>query len=151
MIRGKSKLSEKGDLDIIIYEAHVSRPHFEIILRAKNEKITNSDSDEEYSESSESDSDTSISREKSTGTSGIDFSRIPQYNSASRRGRVMGAEEAPTASNEMECVTWACIHGRHNLFQALVLFLFFIKKYRSGYLGDANLRRAIDLLQIIED
>lgn len=150
MMRGKSKVSEKGDLDIVIYEAHLSRPHFEVVLRAKNEKAIYTDSEEDEDRSSGSDSDATSSREAPRTHLGMDFSKITQYRSAHRRGKVVGAEEAATVSDEMDCVTWACIHGRHNLFQALTLFLFFIKKYRSGYLGDANLRKAIELLQIID-
>ena len=150
IIRGQSKLSEKGDLDIVIYEAHVSRPHFEIVLRAKNEKTRDDSEDDSDDDSQSSDSEDDL-KEKAPASSGIDFSKIPQYHSAASRSRGMGVEEVPITLNEMEYVTWACLHGRHNLFQALVLFIFFIKKYRGGYLGDVNLRRAINLLQIIED
>jgi Cytochrome B561, N terminal len=176
------------NLDVAIYQAHVSRPHFEVVFRHLESTSAESSSDD----GSDSDSDRDGDGDDGDGTLGlsrlseqrkrrmsaerhVEPHRLDLSATIPRRGGYLSpssfSTDVPASSTSLTASmaaaaaaeddnrrrhrssstvasyrVWECVHGRQNLFHALVLFLYFVKTRRDGYLSDARL---VDLLSIV--
>lgn len=127
------------NVDVAIHEVQADQPHYELIMRAKNNTYLDSDgSDDEDAETLSEDAQFNEP----------DFS----FFLPTRRGRrkAVAADSSSSSQSKKEYVYWACYHGDRNVFHALVLFIHFINEFRNGELGDMRpLRKMVDLHDIL--